>query len=59
MKKHIREITKEQYDKAVNDNDCQGIFTSQELMGYGVYNRQFYELEGKHYVSFYLGDSCD
>lgn len=59
MKKVIREITKDQYDKAINEHDTTGIFTFQELQGYGVYNRSIYELEGKYYVSFYLGDSCD
>ena len=59
MKNIKREITKEQFDRAVNDNDTTGIFSVQELMGYGVYGKHFLEEDGKYYVSYQLGDSCD
>ena len=54
-----REITKEQYINATEHNDARGIFTAQEVMGYGVYGEQYYEKDGKYYVSYTRGDSCD
>lgn len=54
-----REITKEQYDRAVNDHDARGIFTDSEVMGYGVYDTKYTEEDGKYFVSFCLGSSCD
>lgn len=54
-----REITKEQYDRAVNDHDTSGIFTDSEVMGYGVYSTEFIEENGKYFVTYELGDTCD
>lgn len=56
---HKREITKEQYDRAVNDHDARGIFTDSEVMGYGVYNTEYIEEDGRYFVTFELGDTCD
>lgn len=54
-----REITKEQYIEAVEHHKARGIFTESEVMGYGVYDSKFYEENGKYYVDFTLGGSCD
>lgn len=54
-----REITQEQYKRVINDHDATGIFTPQEVCGYGVYNERYYEQDGKYFVSFQLGNSCD
>ena len=59
MKRIKREITREQYIGVIEDNDISEIFTTQELIGYGVYQRRFYEENGKYYADFMLGDSCD
>ena len=54
-----KEITKEQYDKATKEHDATGIFSVTEVCGYGVYNERFYPRDGKYYVDYQLGDSCD
>ena len=59
MKRVKREITREQFIKVMEDHDTSDIFTTQEVMGYGVYQRRFYEENGKYYADFVLGDSCD
>ena len=58
-KRITREITKEQYINATMNNDANGIFTDQEVCGYGVYGERYFEQDGKCFVSFCLGDSCD
>lgn len=59
MKRVIRELTKEKYIQATEYRNAAGIFTPQEVMGYGVYNERYYEKDGKYFVSFNLGDGCD
>jgi len=59
MKRVTREITKEQFVNVIEKHDASGIFTTQELMGYGIYQERYYEQDGKYYVDFTLGDSCD
>ena len=54
-----REITKEQYDRAVNDHDASDIFTAAEVMGYGVYKTKYIEEDGRYFVTYELGDTCD
>lgn len=54
-----REITKEQYDRAVNNHDERGIFTDSEVMGYGVYKTEYIEEDGRYFVTYELGDTCD
>lgn len=56
--KITREITKEQYDRVKNEHNAEGIFTLRECM-YGIYNEYYYQEDGKYYVSYRLGDSCD
>lgn len=65
MGKYEREITKEQYERAMKynglipDEDRGDIFTISELWGYGVYLPTAFERDGKYFVSFELGSSCD
>lgn len=62
-----REITKEVYDRAMDHNgvisdkdDINAVFSISELCGYGVYNDRVSQGEdGKYYVDFYRGDTCD
>lgn len=54
-----REITEEQYNRATKEHDATGIFSMQEVCGYGVYNERFYKRDDKCYVSYQLGSSCD
>lgn len=55
----IKEITKEQYKRATEDNDARGIFTVSEVCGYGIYGEYYYEKDGKYFVKYQLGTSCD
>ena len=59
MTKCKKEITREQYINATEYHNAKGIFTDQELMGYGVYGDYYFEDGGKYYVRYELGDSCD
>ena len=65
MQRCKREITKKQYDNAlmnhryITDHDMYDIFSDAERLGYGVYCPMVCELDGKYYVLFELGDSCD
>lgn len=60
-----REITAEQYQHAMEHNgylpeaDKQVVFSASELYGYGVYGGSVFQKEGKHYVRFSLGSTCD
>ncbi len=54
-----REITEEQYINATQNHSAKGIFTEQEVCGYGVYCDRYIEKDGKYYVRYYLGSSCD
>lgn len=60
-----REITKEQYDRAMKNNryiakeDKETVFTPSELYGYGVYDDSVCEEDGKYFVEFVTGSTCD
>lgn len=60
-----REITKEQYERAmannryITDDDSLDVFTITELRGYGVYGDQVFQREGKFFVRYKTGDICD
>ena len=60
-----REISKDIYDRAVENRgfiisqDAKNVFTVSELIGYGVYGDQVFEEDGKFYVGYMLGSSCD
>ena len=62
---HVREITKEQYERAmqhsgyISKEDESAIFTTAEIWGYGVYSTKVKEENGKYYVHYELGSSCD
>ena len=65
MNQYTKEITKEIYDRAKANNDyitkddMDKVFSISQLCGYGVYTPTVFEKDGKYYVSFYLGSSCD
>ena len=65
MQREIKEITKEIYNHAkdnrnyITPGDRDKVFTISELCGYGVYGDQVFERDGKFYVSYLLGSSCD
>ena len=58
-----REITKEMYDRSENGylkrEDYLKVFDESDRMGYGIYGDHVIEEDGKYYVSFAMGDSCD
>lgn len=56
-----RTITKEQYDKLVNEHDSTDIFSQSEVCGYGVYCIVPHKNEekGEYWVTFEMGSSCD
>lgn len=61
----IKEITPEQYKRALANGKCltwgdkQDVFTPRELYGYGIESTQVYAEDGKTYVQYVRGDSCD
>ena len=59
----LREITAEQYTRAKNGyltkEDREAVFSPSELYGYGVYGGDVIERDGKYYVRFSLGSTCD
>lgn len=65
MKKCKREITKEQYERAqehhgyIAEEDEEDIFTISELLGYGVYGTHVTKENGKYYVEYHIGSTCD
>ena len=65
MKSLTREISKEIYDRAqakngyVLEEDMGKVWDSSELWGYGVYDGTTFEQNGKFFVRYCLGDSCD
>lgn len=60
-----REITKEQFNRALKHNrnlaesDRKAVFTVSELCGYGIYDTYVFERNGRYYVRFVIGSSCD
>lgn len=60
-----REITKEQYDRAVNNRgylvreDELTVFTDSELIGYGFVPLRVEEDGGQFFVNYIAYDSCD
>lgn len=65
MSRCEREITKEQYNRAkqnfgyIAKEDVCDVFTDSERLGYGVYSDSVYEENGKFFVAFLLGSTCD
>jgi hypothetical protein len=58
-----REITAEQYARAKNGyltkEDRETVFSPSELYGYGVYGGDVIRRDGKYYVRYSLGSTCD
>ena len=52
------EITKEAYDKA-KEKGVYSLFSVAMLMGYGVYGASVTEEDGKYYLTYSKGSSCD
>lgn len=65
MRSCEREISKEVYDRArqnrgyITPEDTKNVFSVSELIGYGVYGDQVVERDGKYFVLYERGDSCD
>ena len=61
----LREITAEQYARAkakngyLTEEDRKTVFSPSELYGYGVYGGDVIEQDGKYYVRYSLGTTCD
>ena len=59
----LREITAEQYGRAksgyLTEEDREIVFYPSELYGYGVYGGDVIERDGKYYVRYSLGSTCD
>ena len=61
----VREITKEIYERnkergVLSREDEEKVFDQAQLCGYGVYFTQVYAgKDGKYYVRFDMGDTCD
>ena len=63
-----REITKEQYEEIMEASDNRGFvhpnleekyFSIAVLCGYGLYGTKAYKQDGKYYLWYKTGDSCD
>lgn len=51
------EISKEEYEKA--KDDPKSIISDDIKMGYGCYMAKVTEVDGKYYLSYDRGESCD
>ncbi len=52
------EISKEEYDKAIKEGP-DSIISDSVHMGYGVYSSSVTESDGKYYLTYERGSSCD
>lgn len=65
MKDIEREISKELYDESIANGGYiprdkrREFFGMSILMGYGLYDEHFIEKNGKYYIRYSIGDSCD
>ena len=65
MKQYERQISKEVYDRAIANNghitseDEAEIFSYIEQTLYGIYRTGAFELDGKYFVRYKLGDTSD
>lgn len=53
-----RKISKEEYDKAQDQSPYVLIDESIQI-GYGAYHAAVYEMDGKYYLRYDRGSSCD
>ena len=64
-KYYEREISKDIYERAMKHNgyvakeDKDSVWDMAELHGYGVYDSRVSQRDGKYYVTFTMGSSCD
>lgn len=60
-----REIDRGQYNRAVENNghiaqcDTESVFTASEMYGYGIYSDTVYSKNGRFFVMFNRGETCD
>ena len=63
MQSFTTEITKEQFDKCprgfVPPELEPEFFDGSILHGYGLYRTRVYEKDGKYFLDFKIGDTCD
>ena len=68
MTRYRKEITKEFYERCnpqphkinrVPDELKPEIFSEAQLWGYGIYSTSVYERDGKYFVEYEQGDTCD
>lgn len=52
------EITEEEYNKALEEGP-RSLISESIIMGYGVYGASVSEHDGKYYLSYERGSSCD
>ena len=52
------EITKEEYERAL-EKGASSLIGIEIKMGYGVYGASVSEVDGKYYLRYSRGDSCD
>lgn len=57
MKRVCYEISKEEYERA--DDNPYKIISEDIIMGYGCYGAKLTEVDGKYYLSYDIGSSCD
>ena len=57
MKTVTYEISKEEFEKA--DGNPYKIISESVIMGYGCYDAKLTAVDGKYYLSYAIGDSCD
>lgn len=61
----IKEITKEIYDRAIKNRnyianeDKKRVWNMADLCGYGIYGDQVFEKDGKYFVKYWRGSTCD
>ena len=62
------ELTKEQYDELMTASKGRGVvpeeletkyFDISTLRGYGLYGTRVYEKDGKYFLNYNRGESCD
>ena len=55
----IERELKEEEIKKIETDGVYSIFSDWELMGYGVYGAQVFERDGKKWIYYSTGSSCD
>lgn len=58
MQRVDKEITKEEYEQALKEG-ADSLIPNWLFMSYGVYGSEVYEKDGKYYLYYSEGESCD